>query len=124
MRDAYIRALGRFSKPVCLSRVTCSVKNTTQEVHVFVLTTLLMISDSVVGKRQSNARLSRTLVPVLSVTPQPHCMRQRITHSFYDIPHHAPAHVWGWNPSAIMVAHTHFSVNTTMDIGETHFGVL
>ncbi len=29
-------------------------------------------------------------------------------------------HIWGWNPSAIMVAHTHFSVNTTMDMCETH----
>ncbi len=44
-------------------------------------------------------------------------VRQRITHR-------APAHVWGWNPSAIMVAHTHFSVNTTIDIVETHFGAL
>ncbi len=24
---------------------------------------------------------------------------------FYDILHHAPAHVWGWNPSAIIVVH-------------------
>ncbi len=40
------------------------------------------------------------------MTPQPHRVCQRITH-------HAPC-VWGWNPSAIMVAHTHFSVNTTI----------
>ncbi len=50
-------------------------------------------------------------------TPPPHRVRQRITH-------HAPAHVWGWNPSAIMVAHMHFSVNTTIDIRETLFGAL
>ncbi len=56
------------------------------------------------------------------VTPLPHRVRQRITHSFYDIPHHV--HVWGWNPSVIMVVHTHFSVNTTMDMRETHFGAL
>ncbi len=32
--------------------------------------------------------------------------------------HHAPApaHVWGWNPSAVMLAHLHFSVNSTIDI--------
>ncbi len=65
-----------------------------------------------------------------NVTPRPHCMRQRIMHSFYDIPHHVLAHVWGQNPCVIMVAHTHtrththFSVNTTIDIHETHFGVL
>ena len=41
------------------------------------------------------------------VTPNSHRMCQRITRSFYDIPHHAPAHVWHWNPSAIMVVHTH-----------------
>ena len=55
--------------------------------------------------------------PFTCLTPQPHRMRQRITH-------HAPAHVWGWNPSAIMVVHTHFSVNTTIDKGKTHFGAL
>ncbi len=33
--------------------------------------------------------------------------------SFQDILHHMPAHVRGWNPSAIMVVH--FSVNTTID---------
>ncbi len=32
--------------------------------------------------------------------------RQCITHSFDDVPHHGPAHVWGCNPSAIMVAYT------------------
>ena len=47
------------------------------------------------------------------VTPRPHRVRQRITH-------HVPAHVWGWNPSVIMVAHMHLSVNTTIDICETH----
>ncbi len=51
------------------------------------------------------------------LTPQPHRVCQRITQ-------HAPAHVWGWNPSTIMVAHVHFSVNTTIDILETHFGAL
>ncbi len=51
------------------------------------------------------------------VTTRPHRVRQRITH-------HAPAHVWGWNPSTIMVSHMHFSVNTTIDIRETHFGQL
>ena len=59
-----------------------------------------------------------------NLTPQPHRVRQRITHSFNDIPHHAPVHVWGWNPSTFMVAHMHFSVNTTIDIHETHFGAL
>ncbi len=49
---------------------------------------------------------------VVLITPQPHRMCQCIMH-------HAPAHVWGWTPSAIM-AHMHFSVNTTMDICETH----
>ena len=44
---------------------------------------------------------------VVTVTPNSHRMRQRITHSFYDILHHAPAHIWGWNPSKIMVAHMH-----------------
>ncbi len=32
------------------------------------------------------------------LTPRPHRVRQRITHSFYNIPHHAPAHVWGLEP--------------------------
>ncbi len=36
----------------------------------------------------------------IHVTPNSHRVRQRITH-------HAPAHIWGWNPSAIMVAHMH-----------------
>ncbi len=26
---------------------------------------------------------------------------------FYNILHHAPVHIWGWNPSTIMVAHMH-----------------
>ncbi len=43
-------------------------------------------------------------------------MRQRITHRFYDVLHHVPVYVWGWNPSVIMVAHMHFSVNTTIDM--------
>ncbi len=46
------------------------------------------------------------------LTPGPHRVRQRITHSFYNISHHTPAHVWGWTPSAIMVVHMHFSANT------------
>ncbi len=52
--------------------------------------------------RGSQANINR-----ISLTPNSHRVRQRITHSFYDIPHHVPVHVWGWNPSAIMVAHTH-----------------
>ncbi len=59
----------------------------------------------------SNALLSAGL------TLDPHRVRQRITH-------HAPAHAWGWNPPAIMVVHTQFSVNTTTDKSDTHFGVL
>ncbi len=60
---------------------------------------------------------TRVLTLIFRFTPQPHRVCQRITH-------HVPAHVWGWNPSAIMVAHTHFSVNTMMDTCETHFGAL
>ncbi len=63
-------------------------------------------------------------VHVSGLSPLPHHVRQCITHSFYDLPHHTPAHVWGWNPSVIMAAHAYFSVNTTIDICETHFGVL
>ncbi len=47
--------------------------------------------------------------PLVAITPQPHRVRQRVTH-------HAPARVWGWNPSTIMVAHRCFSENTTIDI--------
>ncbi len=56
------------------------------------------------------------------LTPRSHRVRQRIMHSFYDIPHHVPVHVWGCNPSEIMVVHMHFSVTTTIDKCETHFG--
>ncbi len=44
---------------------------------------------------------------VCASDPNSHRMHQRITHRFYDILHQAPAHVWGWNPSAIIVAHMH-----------------
>ncbi len=74
--------------------------------------------------RETGRESFRGVLQLNLLTPQPHRVRQRITHGFYDIPHHAPAHVWGWNPSVIMVVHTHFSVNTTMDMCETHFGAL
>ncbi len=32
---------------------------------------------------------------IIALTPRPHRVRQRITHSFYDVPHHAPVHIWG-----------------------------
>ncbi len=56
------------------------------------------------------------------VTSRPH--RQRITRSFYDIPNCAPVHIWSWNPSMAMVVHKRFSVNTTKNMCETHFGAL
>ncbi len=47
-------------------------------------------------------------------TPWSHRVRQRIMHCLYDILHPAPTHIWGWSPSAILVAHTYFSMNTTI----------
>ena len=49
------------------------------------------------------------------VTPRPHRVCQRIMHSFYDILHHAPAHICSCSPSVFIVVHMHFSVNTTIE---------
>ncbi len=73
--------------------------------------------------RQRNVRTMKISGQKI-VTPRSHRTRQRIMHSFYEILHHVPAHVWSCNPTSIMVAHMHFSVNTTIDICETHFGAL
>ncbi len=55
------------------------------------------------------------------LTPRPHRVCQRITHSFYDILHLHQCMFWGWNQSAIMVAHMHFSVNTSMHTSLPHY---
>ncbi len=56
---------------------------------------------------QNVDQVMSTLEDQLAAFTNSHHMHQRIMHSFYDILHHAPAHIWGWNPSVIMVVHTH-----------------
>ncbi len=100
-----------------------SGSSSASSVHVTHRTVVL--GDAAVRTEYGNEGRFRHAAPAqwrrVRETSEPH---RKHTKRVTPQPHHAPAHVWGWNPSAIMVAHMHFSVNTTIDIRETHFGGL